>query len=75
MTYPKTIEEVEALEETLNRHRIDLNCYWHLTTQMKIAIAVHGDKAQEHVAKLMRGFKVVPKRLYTKPLPPWKKRI
>ena len=75
MTYPTTIEEVEALESKLQKCNIDLNNYWHLTTQMKIVISEQSDDAKADVAKLMREFKAVQMTLYTKPLPPWKKWI
>ncbi len=61
MRYPRTIKEVENLEARLQKRRIDPNCYWHLTTGMKIAIAEEGDGAKKQIAKLMRELKETPK--------------
>jgi len=68
MTYPKTIKEVEALESKLQKRNIDLNNYWHLTTQMKIVISEQDDDAKADVAKLMRELKSMSKTLYVKPV-------
>ncbi len=69
MTYPTTIEEVEALESKFQESNIDLNNYWHLTTEMKVVIACKGEEAKESIARLILELEAGPKSSWVKPEP------